>query len=138
MKKILIILGIFLLVICLHQAYWYYSLGGNLTIWIHNQSEIELVDDTVIYLDGEEIIQDEYTNDILDYKSYTFKVPLGKHTIKVSSEDKSLNKEISFNSFFMKRVIINFSNEYLESNGDDLNFLTEIHTENIITRKSID
>lgn len=128
-RKIIKILILIALVLFIHQGYWYSSMGGNLTIWVNN-SAINSIENVKIYLDNEEIADDNFSNGMLDYKSYSAKVFPGKHVLKVISRENNINKEYKFYSIFVQRALISFSN----SDENINNFKTNIYVENVVSR----
>ncbi len=114
MKKALKYLSIVLFAILFHQLYWYFGQGGNLIVFVSNHTEESLVDIS-LYVDGEKKINDKLEKGYLtSLKVFPFKLYPGKHHMKIIAKNGLIEKEFTFYSWLVRRVVI----EYIE---DDKN-----------------
>ncbi|MBW1298654.1 hypothetical protein [Aquimarina litoralis] len=116
-KKILITLILLMSTVIIHQIYWYRILNGNLSIWINNQSEVDLIENVEVYLDDKEIINENLKSDLLDYKSFTFKVSPGKHRLRIINKINKIDQEEVFHLILSKRTVIEFLDDFEHSDA---------------------
>lgn len=127
-KKLLVTIIVLTSIIIFHQAYWYLALGGNLTVWVNNQSEVGLIEGVEVFLDDKKIIEEDLKKGILEYKSFTFNISPGKHTLRVLNKSNNIIQEKVINSLLIKRCVIQFVNNYEDVNDikkTSLNFKIE-------------
>lgn len=108
-RKYLVILfiGIILLLIG-WQVFQYNKHGGNLIINISNQSEIDTVK-IEIFQHDKKLISDVFTNDTFhNYKEFTFKKGLGRHTLLISADEYHVKKEVKVNTLLVTWLVIDF------------------------------
>lgn len=93
-KKRYFIIIIFIILIL--QLYWIYRSEGNLNIIVQNQSIERLPVHLILYLDGNEILNDTLINSvgILSHNSFS---SIGRHKIRIN--DMTNDKEYEWDVF---------------------------------------
>lgn len=127
-NRVIKVIGGVLIGIIIHQVYWFNELQGNLIIYACNVSEKDSVK-IKIYLDGEKISNDIYSND----NFYFFKKRIltrfpGKHKVVAKTYDDKNIKEYEFYSFFIKRVIVEYQGEHNQLDDENSEFLIDSHS----------
>jgi len=102
-----------------YQLYHYYKNGGNVILYISNQSSnLETVDIKVL-VNGKVLVCDIFpTENFHNYKKYPLKIsPFVLHKIEVVSEKAQVKKEEQLRFFFMTWVMVDFWSDEIDS-GD--------------------
>ncbi len=120
-KRILKIVAVILLILIVHQIYWYFRIGGNLDLYICDLTNANLTQ-VSIFLDDNEIITSNFKNDTYSIcENLTFKVSPSKHKLAITTSNGFKKEEYYFYTFFVKRVIVELSDDY-SSNTDSFKF----------------
>ena len=107
-KRIIKVLGILVLLLIIHQFYWFNSLNGNLTIYVCNVSERDSLN-IDLYLDNKKIGSDTFTNtSFYSFKKYPLNVSLGKHTMVIKTVNGKVLEEYECYTFLVKRVLVEY------------------------------
>lgn len=109
MKKIFIIAILLVATFLIgQQVFRYIKYKGNLIISISNQSRLDSVN-IELYLDGEKLITDFFTNDTFhNYKVFPIKTSVGRHHIIIKEKKMGFTKEFNLTFIFMKWVVVDF------------------------------
>lgn len=128
-RIIFIAVAIVLLFYLGQQIFWYTSLGGNVLVYISNQSKQELVD-VEVFLDGEKHIDDKLSNEFFhDYKFYPLKASIGNHVMEIQANQNSIIKELSFMAVPLRFVVIEFvEGDYVENVNQKSDLLVHIES----------
>jgi len=122
MKRLIIrIVVILLLIVTIHQVYWYNKLDGNLVIYMSNVSEKDSIIDLNLYLDGEKVATENINNEFLSIKVFPFKVFPGKHQLLITANNNAIKEEYNFYSLLVTRIIIEYNGKSRDQS--DLDFI---------------
>lgn len=118
-KKIIKVIAVILLILITQQLYWYFRLGGNLGVYVCNESEIDSTKIS-LYLDDKEVIN-EYFNDnpYLSCKNLIFKVSPGKHKLVAVANDGAIKEEYYFYSTLVTRITMGLGTEFSSKDGSE-------------------
>lgn len=112
LKKSVLLVGIFLILIVVLQFFWIYKYGGNLIIYIANSAEtyqslhVEIrVDDEII---GEYILSNE---GIINYHMIPLRKPIGNRKVYISVNHGEFLFEKQIFLFTMRWLIIDVVNK---------------------------
>lgn len=104
---IILFIGIILLLIG-WQVFQYNKHGGNLIIFLSNQSEIDSVK-IEVFQNDEKLISDVLTNDVFhNYKEFTFKKGLSNHTLTLCADKYHVKKVVKVNTLLVTWLVIEF------------------------------
>jgi len=117
-KKIIIIIVIILIFsFPIYQLFIFAKTGGNLILYISNQSEVDTVG-IELFLNNEKEIDDYYTNyQFHNYKRYVFKTTPGNQAIAIKTKVGNTKLFFDVNTWLIKWVAIDYS-EIINKKGE--------------------
>ncbi len=129
MKKIFLILIIFVISGFVYEVYQYRKQGGNLIIYLCNCSDIDSLNVEVFVNDKKIVNALLSNNEFHHYEKYVFKTNFFKtQLIEVKSKETDAQLKFKINTCLVKRVLIEFwGSTFSESKNNDYEFIKRVY-----------
>jgi len=133
MKKIkkiaLIIFCLLIIIIIGFEVFHYVKNGGNVILYVSNQSSLADTVDIKVLIDGKEVIHDTFlAENFHNYKEYPLKLsPIILHEIEVYSEKVQAKMVTQTRFYFVNWILLDLWNEEPDLQSDfsngDINYI---------------